>query len=413
MVPEGWQRGTYGDMLVETDERAGEATDLPVLSVTKTRGPMLASERFGRVMHGRDLTKYRVARRSSIVADPMLLWDGSIGVQAVVDAGLVSPDYRVYAPTERARSDFLAHLVRSPQMLPHYQGGARGTNVRRNRIARSDFLKIPALVPPLGEQKRIAAILSSVDEAIDSTQSVVEQLQGVKKALLIELLTRGLPGCHTEFKASPIGRVPRDWDVCQITDVGEVMLGRMRSPVYSTGTNRPYLRVANVLDDRIDTSNVLEMPFEDDQFSKFRLQTGDILLNEGQSLELVGRSAIYEGNPPDCAFQKTLLRFRPSSRVNGRFVQTVFQWFLYTGRFAENAVQTTSIAHLTGVRFSAMKMPVPPLDEQQAIADVFDSLRKRVAAEEKVVSYLRHVKKLLSDRLFAGEIRVTPTPEAP
>src|SRR4051812_25128731 len=106
MIPEGWQQATYGDALVETGERAGKNTQLPVLSVTKTRGPMLASERFGKVMHGRDLAKYRVARRNAIVADPMLLWDGSIGLQAVVEAGLVSPDYRVYVATSRVRSDF-------------------------------------------------------------------------------------------------------------------------------------------------------------------------------------------------------------------------------------------------------------------------------------------------------------------
>src|SRR6185437_1748141 len=101
-APAGWTRATYGDALAETDERAGERTSLPVLSVTKARGPMLASERFGKVMHGRDLSRYRLARRDHIVADPMLLWDGSIGAQQVVDAGLVSPDYRVYQPTKTA-----------------------------------------------------------------------------------------------------------------------------------------------------------------------------------------------------------------------------------------------------------------------------------------------------------------------
>ena len=95
-TPEGWRRATYGDALAETDERAGEQTHLPVLSVTKTRGPMLASERFGKMMHGRDLAEVRYPEQfaAKIVADPMLLWDGSIGIQQVVDAGLVSPDYR-------------------------------------------------------------------------------------------------------------------------------------------------------------------------------------------------------------------------------------------------------------------------------------------------------------------------------
>src|SRR5579863_5381988 len=95
-VPSGWRAARYSDAMIENEERAGKRLDLPVLSVTKTRGPMLASERFGKVLHSRNLSRYRVAQRDVIVADPMLLWDGSIGIQRVVDAGLVSPDYRVY-----------------------------------------------------------------------------------------------------------------------------------------------------------------------------------------------------------------------------------------------------------------------------------------------------------------------------
>ena len=64
------------------------------------------------------------------------------------------------------------------------------------------------LLPPLAEQKKIASILSSVDEAIEATQAVLDQLHVVKKAMMAELLTRGLPGRHTRFKQTEIGEVP-------------------------------------------------------------------------------------------------------------------------------------------------------------------------------------------------------------
>ena len=57
------------------------------------------------------------------------------------------------------------------------------------------------LVPPLPEQRKIAAILSSVDDAIEKTQAVIDQVQVVKRGLMQELLTRGLPGRHTRFQA--------------------------------------------------------------------------------------------------------------------------------------------------------------------------------------------------------------------
>jgi type I restriction enzyme M protein len=181
--PENWRQLNYGDVMFETDERAGPGTTLPVLSVTKRRGPMLASERFGKVMHGRNLAKYRVARRGQIVADPMLLWDGSIGIQQVVDAGLVSPDYRVYQSKGNALPSFLGFAVRSPTALPHYKGGARGTNVRRNRIARDAFLRIPILLPPPDEQELIAEAMMTVDMAIAAAESSMNHLQVLKHSL--------------------------------------------------------------------------------------------------------------------------------------------------------------------------------------------------------------------------------------
>ena len=81
------------------------------------------------------------------------------------------------------------------------------------------------------------------------------------------------------------------------------------------GSPRPYLRVANVFDGYIDYSDVLEMPFTDGEFRKFALQPGDILFNEGQSLELVGRNARFDGPPNKFAFQNTLVRFRAGKQI--------------------------------------------------------------------------------------------------
>lgn len=66
---------------------------------------------------------------------------------------------------------------------------------------------------------------------------------------------------------------------------------------------RPYLRVANVFEDRIDTSSVMEMNFTQEEFETYRLEDGDVLLNEGQSLHLVGRPAIYRGEVPGACSQ--------------------------------------------------------------------------------------------------------------
>jgi type I restriction enzyme S subunit len=319
--------------------------------------------------------------------------------------------FRLRTDPTRAVPEWLVQVLHSPAYQAMLRDiatpGVSQANINRDRLR-----SIPLPVPPLGEQKKIAFILSSVDEVIETSQAVIDQLQVVKKSMMAELLTRGLGERHLRFKQTEIGEVPEEWDILRVNELGDVKLGRMRSPVYTEGALHRYLRVANVHDGRIDTSDVLEMPFEDDQFERFRLVPGDVLLNEGQSLELVGRSAIYRGDPPDCAFQKTLLRFRASERIDTEFAQYVFQWFLYSGRFAEHAVQTTSIAHLTGVRFEGMRMPVPSLVEQRQIAKVLLTVDDRIAVEGSTLRSLGEIKTHLMDVLLTGAVRVKPDEEA-
>ncbi|WP_263788828.1 restriction endonuclease subunit S [Salinibacter grassmerensis] len=169
--------------------------------------------------------------------------------------------------------------------------------------------------------------------------------------------------------------VPSTWGWVQVQQVGQVQLGRQRAPEYHDGENMvPYLRVANVFEERIDTSDVKEMHFSERAYKKYKLEEGDILLNEGQSLELVGRPAMYQGTPPDCCFQNTLIRFRGYESLDRQYALLIFQGYMHTGRFADVANQTTSVAHLGSRRFSKMPFPLPPLAEQREIVQEAERL---------------------------------------
>jgi type I restriction enzyme S subunit len=90
------------------------------------------------------------------------------------------------------------------------------------------------------------------------------------------------------------------------------------------------------------------------------MRSGDVLLNEGQSLELVGRCAIYQDEYPEpCAIQNQLLRFRAHEGVSAVFASYLFRYCQQTGVFARIALQTTSIAHLGGSRFEKLRLAWP------------------------------------------------------
>lgn len=94
-----------------------------------------------------------------------------------------------------------------------------------NTIYMPVFKDLQILLPPLPEQRKIAAILSSVDATIEKTEAVIEQLRVVKKAMMQELLTRGIPGRHRRFKETEIGVVPEEWTEFRLEDIAETYSG--------------------------------------------------------------------------------------------------------------------------------------------------------------------------------------------
>ncbi|MBL0869333.1 MAG: restriction endonuclease subunit S [Phycisphaerales bacterium] len=178
-----------------------------------------------------------------------------------------------------------------------------------------------------------------------------------------------LPGTLAHSTVLP--GLPDTWCWATHDQVGDVQLGRQRAPEHHTGTHmRPYLRVANVYEDRIDTSDVLQMNFTPEEFETYELRHGDILLNEGQSMELVGRPAMYRDELPGGCFQNTLVRQRAIAPLVPEYALIVCLAQFRAGRFRKIASITTSIAHLGAQRFAALEFPLPPIAEQEAIIDI-------------------------------------------
>lgn len=196
------------------------------------------------------------------------------------------------------------------------------------------------------------------------------------------------------------------WPKVKIADVGEVQLGRQRSPQYQTGLHtRPYVRVANVFEDRIDVTDLLAMDFDEADFAAYKLEYGDILLNEGQSTELVGRPAMWRNEVSDCCFQNTLIRFRcDRCRVDPEYALAVFLTYLRRGEFARISSKTSNVAHLGAGRFAKMSFPVPPIDLQQQFTGRLRAVRELQSSQESSAHLVRELRDTLTQRAFTGAL---------
>lgn len=200
-------------------------------------------------------------------------------------------------------------------------------------------------------------------------------------------------------------RISSGWQLKRVDELGKVQAGRQRSPHFQEGALRPYLRVANIFDGYIDTSDVLQMLFTDNEFERYRLEPGDILLNEGQSLELVGRCAMYNGVPQECCFQNTLVRFRANASVDPPYMLNLFRHLQQSGKFEVIASQTTSIAHLGVSRFAGMKVLVPSKSEQRAIDRVLALWDRAIKHAERLLVLHERRKRTLMQQLLTGKRR--------
>ena len=278
---------------------------------------------------------------------------------------------------------------------------ARGIGIQHLGGSRLEQLPFP--LPPLAEQHRIVAEATrrtgELHAAADSLETALARTHEQDS----EVLSAAVAGRISAADSAP-SDLPSGWRLAPVREVGEVRLGRQRSPASHNGPDmRPYLRVANVFEDRIDLSDVKEMNFTPEEAEIYALEPGDILLNEGQSLELVGRPAMYRGELPGACFQNTLVRFRAGPEVDPEFALLVFLHYLRAGEFRRIARGSTNIAHLSRTRFAAMPFPLPPLDEQRAIAsEVRRLLDESRVRRETIVGSLARIAEVEREVLAAA-----------
>ncbi|AXL90775.1 restriction endonuclease subunit S [Streptomyces sp. CB09001] len=246
--------------------------------------------------------------------------------------------------------------------------------VGRPRLGMAAMRDIPVPLPPLAEQHRIVEALEEQLSRIDSGGATLRQarrrLEGLRKRVLVSTVP---------------DEVPESWRMTTVEGAGTLELGRARHPDWHHGPDvRPYLRVANVFEDRIDTTDVMEMDFSG-IWERYRLESGDVLLNEGQSPHLVGRPALYRGIPENVAFTNSLLRFKANADVLPEWALLVFRRHLHAKRFMREVRITTNIAHLSAKRLKKVEFPVPPLEVQKQLVQRCDELLTGIAAMDRQV----------------------------
>lgn len=206
-----------------------------------------------------------------------------------------------------------------------------------------------------------------------------------------------------------MSELPPGWCSVAIRDIGDVRLGRQRSPDRATGPHmRPYMRAANVTWKGISLDDVKEMDFSPDEFEVFALRPGDVLVGEASGSRLeVGKSAIWRGEVPGACFQNTLIRVRVGDAVLPEYIQKHLAHDARRGALA-NISRGIGIHHIGAAGLAEWQISLAPLPEQKRIADKLDALLARVDAcrerLDRVPAILKRFRQAVLAAATSGEL---------
>ena len=271
--------------------------------------------------------------------------------------------------------------------------------------------------PPKAEQHAIASFLdretSKIDGLVGEQRRLIELLKEKRQAVISHAVTIGL-NPHAPLKPSGIewlGDVPEHWEVVALKRIASVQTGvaKGKDLTGQTTITVPYLRVANVQDGYLDLDEVALIQIPADELDRYRLQPGDVLMNEGGDFDKLGRGHVWDGQIDPCITQNHVFAVRPKS-VASHWLNTITSSDYAQFYFMSRSKQSTNLASISSTNLMELPVVLPPTDEQAAIikfvSDSTATLDALTAEAERGIELLQERRTALISAAVTGQIDV-------
>jgi type I restriction enzyme S subunit len=290
--------------------------------------------------------------------------------------------------------------------------------------------KLVAVIPPLIEQQKIAAILTSVDEVIEKTQAQIDKLKDLKTAMMQELLlptenggvgtkqasadaalnnsTAGRESYipHTEFKDSPVGRIPKSWEVVSlenlVKDDKKITYGIVQAGPHCEG-GVPYVRVSDMGSRHLTKKGMLlTSPEIAKKFGRSAVCAGDIVY---ALRGMIGHVHIVPSELEGANLTQGTARISPSGNINTGYLL----WAMrspYVALQNDLEAKGSTFKEVTLASLRQIQIAVPSDEEQQFISSSLSSIESKLYAVEDKLEHSKLLKKALMQDLLTGKVRV-------
>ena len=188
-VPENWDVVRIEDVATQVTEKNDQDLVLPVLSCTKHFGLVDSLKFFKKQVFSKKLDTYKIVQRDHFVYATNHIEEGSIGLQNLYEAGLVSPMYTVFQVNERILSTYLYALLKTELFRCIFEASTSASVDRRGSLRWKVFKKIEIPLSPIEEQKLIAQILTKADNEISALIKKLLKLKEQRDFLLNSMIS--------------------------------------------------------------------------------------------------------------------------------------------------------------------------------------------------------------------------------
>jgi type I restriction enzyme S subunit len=286
-----------------------------------------------------------------------------VGKPAVtaVDVCIVRTDPEVI------NSSYLVHFLNSDDALRQVSSKASGST--RQRISRSNLGTIQIPLPPLEEQRRIAAILDKASAIRRCSEKAARNAADIKTSLFDEAFIAH--DRHGHWEQIALG------DLCDVQGGLQVTSARSTMPI-----RVPYLRVANVLRGRLDLAEIKEINCSQPELDRTRLQPKDLLVVEGHGNPTeIGRVAMWTEQPGEMVHQNHLIRVRSkASSLDPEFLCFYLNSRMGRRHLLKRANTTSGLNTISTSVVKSAPIIVPPIDEQRSFCETIRNIAQLEAS---------------------------------
>lgn len=211
------------------------------------------------------------------------------------------------------------------------------------------------------------------------------------------------------YKKTKVGWIPEGWDCRKLSSLAEVQTGisKSSSRQLKDPVEVPYLRVANVQDGHLDLNEVKTIRIERGNLPRYALQDGDVLFTEGGDFDKLGRGTIWRQEIETCVHQNHIFAVRPrNEHLFSVFLAAMASGPVGRRYFQLASKQSTNLASVNSTQLKAFPIPLPPLPEQEKIAEILSTWDAAIEQTRKLIDAKKRRKKALMQQLLTGKLRL-------